>query len=152
MVAYLTDARCWLQRKEQRSYASWKDKNFFFSLTHDCMHDCIRNSTRKWDPALMTSTVWPTFRQGIISMLSGGKVGQLQEPDPRRREKAETKCLCLKVLLPCFPLSPYFGSDGLIVFCFLMERPPFIRGPSKYRLCLGLDLLRLSLTISWQLI
>ena len=25
------------------------------------MHDCIRDWTRKWDPSLMTSTVWPVW-------------------------------------------------------------------------------------------
>ena len=28
----------------------------------------------------MTSTVWPNRRQGIITMLSGGAVGQYHEP------------------------------------------------------------------------
>ena len=53
------------------------------------MHDCIREWTRKWDPALMTSTVGPNRRQGVIAMLSGGKVGRFRDPTPRLGTKVK---------------------------------------------------------------
>ena len=85
MVAYITDARFCLQKTSKRGYVSLQGKSILLTPMYNWIHDCIQDCTRKWDPSLMMSTVWPNFRQGIISVLSGGKVGQLIEPDPRHK-------------------------------------------------------------------
>ena len=59
MVAYLTDARCYLHCKRGRFYASWQGYNLFLNPVHNRMHDWIRDWTRNWYPAVITSTVWP---------------------------------------------------------------------------------------------
>ena len=86
--------------------------NIFLPPTHNWMHDCIRDWTQKWDPALMTSIVWPNHCQGIIIMSSGGTVGRLREPAPRRRGTKVKDSTLLRIF------------EGLNVFCqrFLKSR------------------------------
>ena len=112
-------------KRVERVYLSYQFYNFFLTPVHDWLHDCIQDWTRKLDPALMTSVVWPNLCQGIIAMWSGGKVGQFCEPS-RARTKVESLEWRLKAVLPFFRLFPYFGGfqlnplpvfDDLTVFC-----------------------------------
>ena len=43
--------------KGMKGYVIWGVQNLFLTPAYDWMHNCIRDWTRKWDPALMTSTV-----------------------------------------------------------------------------------------------
>ena len=54
------------------------------------MQNFIRDWNRRWDPALMTSKVWPNRPRGIIAMLSGGAVGKLREIKKGDSKKVET--------------------------------------------------------------
>ena len=57
--------------------------------------------------------------------------------------------LRLKVLIPSYLLSPYFGADGMNVIYSLLVWTLYNQGPQKYKLCLVSALLRLSLTTPW---
>ena len=61
MLAYLNDARCWLQLKRDSWYVSWQDMTILFNPENNWMHECIWDWTRKWDQALMMSKVWPLW-------------------------------------------------------------------------------------------
>ena len=79
MVANLTNAR--LDKLTIREgYASWGGYNLFLTPAHNWIHDCIREWTREWDPALNMSAVWHNLCQGIIFMLSDGTVGRFSKP------------------------------------------------------------------------
>ena len=56
MVAYLTDARMTTVTRRE-GYLSWGVYNIFLTAARNWIHDCIRDWTREWDPALNTSTV-----------------------------------------------------------------------------------------------
>ena len=87
MDAYLTDARYWKHWKGERCYVSWEGRNLFLNFAHDWMHNCIQDWTRKWNTALTTSKVWSSRRQGIITIFSGGMVGQLRELSRGKEKK-----------------------------------------------------------------
>ena len=75
IFAYLTDANMTtVTRKE--GYVSWGVYNLFLTLEYYWIHECIRDWTREWDPALNRITVWSNCHQGVIAMLSGGAIGQ----------------------------------------------------------------------------
>ena len=57
VVAYLTDAKLWLQLKGERGYVSWQGNNLLLTSVHHWMRDCIRDWTQKWDPALIKIAV-----------------------------------------------------------------------------------------------
>ena len=56
MVAYLTDARLTTVTRRE-GYVSWGVYNIFLTPAHDWIHDCIRDWTQEWDPALNTIAV-----------------------------------------------------------------------------------------------
>ena len=56
MVAYLTDARLTTVTRRE-GYVSWGVYNIFLTPANDWIHDCIRDWTREWDPALNTIAV-----------------------------------------------------------------------------------------------
>ena len=57
VVAYLTDAKLWLQLKGERGYVSWQGNNLFLTPVHDWMNNYIWEWNWKWDPPLIKSTV-----------------------------------------------------------------------------------------------
>ena len=76
MVAYLTDAQCWLQLISNKGYVSLQVNNVLLTPAHNWIHDCILDWTWKWDPSLNMNTVLLNLRQGIIAMFSGGVAGR----------------------------------------------------------------------------
>ena len=78
MVAYLINARLTTFARRE-GYERWGVYNIFLAPAHDWIHNCIRDWTWEWDPALNTSAVWPNLRQGIIAVLSGGTVGRFRK-------------------------------------------------------------------------
>ena len=138
MVAYITNARCWIQWKGEILYASWKGKNILLNPVHDWMHDCIRDWTRKWDPALMTSAVWPNSHQGIIYILSGGTMGIFCEPSQRQGTKVKAASGTKRRKSRVFTFSRILGNLGT------PNQPSGVffkgRGLPKSRLCLWSDL------------
>ena len=57
MVAYLTNNGFWIQLISNKGYVILQGLNLFLAPTHDSIHNSIWDWTRKWDPALNTSTV-----------------------------------------------------------------------------------------------
>ena len=106
MVVYPNDAMCWLEWKIMKGYVSWGVYNILLTPAHDWIYNCIQDWTWKWDPVLMTSTVWPNRRQGIITMLSSGTVGQFRKPAPRRRGTKLKDSIGAKIPNSCFYTFP----------------------------------------------
>ena len=97
---------------------------------HDWINNCIRDWARKWDPSLMTITVWPNLHQRIIAMLSGGMTGQFCElirgkPTKVLKPRLAPKCADLGIST----LLVFWGrrSDRLLFFHILDF--PSIRDP-----------------------
>ena len=81
MITYLTGAMFWLKWTSKRCYVSRQGKNIFITPLHNWIHNCIWEWKQKWDPSLMTSTVWPVWpprRPGIAHAWDGVGVGQVQ--------------------------------------------------------------------------
>ena len=121
----------WLNWPGEKGYMSWGVNNIFLTPAHDYIHNWIRDWTQEWDPDLNMSTVWPNCRQGIIAMLSGGTLVRFSELSRGERTKVETLEWCLKALLPCFRLSPYFGFPSFPLFRVSTVWPSSIRGGAK---------------------
>ena len=97
----------WLQWTSKKGYVVFQGTNLFLTPVNNWIHKWIPDWTRKWDPALKTSIVWPNIRKGIIAMLSFGMAGQFCDPIQGKP---------MKVLKPW--LAP--KGAGLIFFTFLV--------------------------------
>ena len=109
IVAHLTDSRWWLHWKGDIGYVSWQGNNIFLTPAHNWMHDCILYWTRKWDPSLMTSTVWPNLRQGIMAMLGDGTVGRLLKPGQGKGRKWKLQLAHKGAVSVRFVIWPSYG-------------------------------------------
>ena len=109
IVAYQTNARRWLKFTREKIYVSWQGWNLLLTPVHDCIHDCIQDWNRKWDPALNMSTVQLNRHQGIIAMLSGGKVGWFFD-QIRSEDKSGNSRVAPKGATPVFRSFPTFSG------------------------------------------
>ena len=136
MVAYLTDAMWWLQLKVDRDYISFKVHDLFLTPLHDWMQDWTQEWNREWDPDLMAITIQPNRRQKIISMLSGGTVGQFHEPTWGKGQQKWKFWLAPKCAVPVFTIFPVlwgFRLNPIPVFeglTVIRTRNPIIQARS----------------------
>ena len=97
---------------------SWQGKRIFSTPEHNYMHDCIQEWTWKWDPEFMKSTVCPNLCQGIFLCSLVGQRANLLRQYRASGRMCKSYHWRLKVLVPSFPFSPYFGSHVLtVIYC-----------------------------------
>ena len=120
MVAYITNTVWWMQWISKKCYVSLKVNNLFLTPVHDLIHNCIRDWTRKWDPALNTVPVCPNYRQGIITMLTGGMTGRFWDPTQGKPKKSWSLDWCINAQISDFPPFSFFEFRR-------SDRLPFLR-------------------------
>ena len=65
IFTYITDERWCIHWERKRGYVIFQIKNILLSPVQKWVNNCTWDWTRKWDPYLMTSKMWPKIHQGI---------------------------------------------------------------------------------------
>ena len=103
IFTYITDERWCIHWERKRGYVIFQIKNILSSPVQKWVNNCTWDWTRKWDPYLMTSKMWPKIHQGIywyVKLWGSGTSMQYYSNGSNRNWIQ-------------YPHLPYFGSDSL---------------------------------------